>query len=129
MGLTRVLVADDNVGYGTVLSHYVASLPDVELVGLASNGNDAVTLTRLLGPDVVVMDLFMPGMDGFEATRLLKELAEPPRVVALTAHRSEESRLLAAESGADAFLIKEDVDRALQTLIGDLIGREDEASS
>lgn len=120
---TRVLIADDNVGYGTVLSRFVASQPDMEVVGLAADGRQAVLMAGVLQPDVVVMDLYMPELDGFEATRRLKRFIAAPQVVVLTAHQSGENRRLAEEAGADAFLIKREVDRGLVDVIGDLVER------
>jgi DNA-binding NarL/FixJ family response regulator len=122
MDLTRVLVADDNVGYGAMLSRFVASRPDMEVVGLASDGRQAVLMADVLHPDVVVMDLYMPDVDGFEATRRLKAFERPPRVVVVTAHQSDENRLLAEAAGADAFLIKQEVDGGLAEVIADLVG-------
>jgi DNA-binding NarL/FixJ family response regulator len=129
MASTRVLVADDNVGYGTTLSRFVASQTGMEVVGLAVNGGEAVNLANLLRPDVVVMDLYMPVMDGFEATRRLKASGVPPHVVVLTAHQSDENRALAQAAGADAFLIKHEVDRGLVDVIGDLVSRGTQANA
>jgi DNA-binding NarL/FixJ family response regulator len=129
MVTTRVLVADDNVGYGTMLSRFVASRPDMEVVGLASDGRQAVLMAGVLHPDVVVMDLYMPDIDGFEATRRLKAFEAPPRVVVLTAHQSDENRLLAEAAGADAFLVKQEVDRGLVDAIGDLVDRDTQADA
>lgn len=126
---TRVLVADDNVGYGETLSRFVASRPGMEVVGLAVNGGEAVSLASFLRPDVVVMDLYMPVMDGFEATRRIKSSDIPPKVVVLTAQRSDENRALARAAGADAFLIKHEVDRGLVDVIGDLVSRRTQANA
>lgn len=129
MASARVLVADDNVGYGATLSRFVGSQVGMEVVGLAVNGGEAVYLANLLQPDVVVMDLYMPVMDGFEATRRLKASSTPPRVVVLTAHQSDENRALAEAAGADAFLIKQEVDRGLADVIGDLVSRGTQANA
>ena len=129
MGVTRVLVADDNVGYGTTLTRYVSSQPGFEVVGLASDGRQAVLMADVLRPDIVLMDLYMPDIDGFEATRRLKAFDEPPRVVVLTAHQSVENRRLAAAAGADAFLLKQQVDRGLVDVIGELTGRRSQTDA
>jgi len=125
MELTRVLVADDNVRYSNALSRFVASRSDMEVVGLASDGCEAVSMAGALLPDVVVMDLNMPRVDGIEATRLLKESPAPPRVIVLTAHHSPENRRLAQLAGADAFLSKHEIDRGLVEVIEHLMERED----
>ena len=78
--------------------------PEVEVVGEAANGREAVRLVEECGPDVVVMDARMPGMDGLEATRLIKDRLPEVKVVALTLYGSY--RAIAAKVGADAFLIK-----------------------
>jgi DNA-binding NarL/FixJ family response regulator len=124
MDPTRVLVADDNVGYGNTLVRFVGTRDDMEVVGLAADGRQAVLMAGVLHPDVVVMDLYMPDVDGFEATRRLKASATPPRVVIMTAHKSEDNRLMAQAAGADAFLLKHEVDRGLVDIIGDLMDRE-----
>jgi len=123
MDSTRVLVADDNVGYGSTLSRFIESQPGMEVVGLAANGREAVLMAGVLKPDVVLMDLYMPEVDGFEATRRVKACADAPRVVALTAHQSEENRRLALSAGADALLLKREVDLGLVDVIGLLTGR------
>jgi len=125
MDSTRVLVADDNARYGSTLSRFVSSRPDMDVVGLASDGSEAVRMADALRPDVVVMDLNMPKVDGIEATRRVKALAVPPRVIVLTAHHSPENRLLAQGAGADAFLSKHEIDRGLVDVIEDLMVRED----
>jgi DNA-binding NarL/FixJ family response regulator len=122
---TRVLVVDDNALYGSTLSRFVASRMDMEVVGLASDGREAVLKADALRPDVVVMDLHMPGVDGFEATRHLKASLTPPRVIVLTAHHTPENRLLAQAAGADAFLSKHEIDRGLIDVIEHLMDAED----
>jgi len=125
MDLTRVLVADDNARYGSTLSRFVASRPDMDVVGIARDGSEAVRMADALRPDVVVMDLNMPKVDGIEATRRVKALEGPPRVIVLTAHHTAENRRLADAAGADAFLSKHEIDRGLVDVIEDLMERED----
>jgi DNA-binding NarL/FixJ family response regulator len=129
MDPTRVLVADDNDGYGGTLTRFIASQPDMEVVGVASDGRQAVLMAGVLKPDVVLMDLYMPGVDGFEATRRLKEVDASPRVVVMTAHQSEENRVRAVAAGADAFLLKHQVAHELIDVIGGLTGRRTQADA
>jgi DNA-binding NarL/FixJ family response regulator len=124
MDRTRVLIADDNAGYGSMLSRFVSSHHNLEVVGLATDGRQAVQMASVFEPDLVVMDLYMPEIDGFEATRRLKASARPPRVVVMTAHKSDENRALAQAAGADAFVVKQEVDRGLVEIICDLMERE-----
>ena len=107
-----------------MLSRFVSSHHDLEVVGLATDGRQAVQMAAVFQPDLVVMDLYMPDVDGFEATRRLKASARPPRVVAMTAHKSDENRALAQAAGADAFLVKQEVDRGLVEIIFDLMEGE-----
>ncbi|MFF4189891.1 response regulator [Nonomuraea sp. NPDC001831] len=106
----RVLVADDHAmvraGFGALL----AAEPDIEVVGDAADGEQAVERTRRLRPDVVLMDVRMPGMDGLRAARLL--LAPPgpryrPRVVMLTTFDLDDYVYEALRAGASGFLLKE----------------------
>ena len=120
MRKTRVLVADDNEGFGATLSRFVAVHEDMLVVGRASDGREAVSMTESLAPDVVLMDLFMPGMDGFEATRILADTHPGVSVVALTAQRSADSEQRSLEAGARAFVPKIDADARLIELIRSL---------
>lgn len=129
MGLTRVLVADDNETYGTLLSRFVSSQPDMEVVALATDGAEAIHLASLLEPDVVLMDLCMPRLDGFQATRVLADTNRNVKVIALTAHRWADSERRSREAGACAFVRKADVDARLPDVIRSLGGAGDEADS
>jgi len=124
MGCTRVLVADDNGTYGILLSRFVASQPDMEVVGLASDGREAVQLTSLLRPDLVLMDLCMPGLDGFEVTRVLTDTQHDVKVIALTAHRTPDAEQRCLDAGACGFLRKADVDGQLLAMIRGLSAAE-----
>ncbi len=79
---------------------------DLDIVGEAANGLEAVQLARRLSPDIAVMDLEMPGLDGFEATRQIKANHLVRGVVVLTIHSDNRSRERAAQSGVDAFVEK-----------------------
>lgn len=114
---TRVLVADDNEAFGATLGRFVAVHQDMLVVGRASDGNEALSMTESLAPDVVLMDLFMPGLDGFEATRILAHTHPDVSVVALTAQRSADSERRSLEAGARAFVPKVEADVRLIELI------------
>jgi DNA-binding NarL/FixJ family response regulator len=101
---TRVLIADDRLRSRSGLRAVLALRPEIEIVGEAADGQEAVRLVAECRPDVVLMDARMPVMDGVEATRLIKERWPEVRVVVLTIHASYRDDALAA--GADAFLIK-----------------------
>lgn len=119
-----MLVADDNKDYGVLLSRFVASQPDMEVVGLASDGGEAVDLVSQLDPDVVLMDLCMPGVDGFQAMRALSAIDRDVKVIAITAHRSDDFESRSLDEGACAFIRKADVDRRLVDVIREMVRDE-----
>ena len=112
---TRVLLVDDQELIRTALSMVMADIEDVEVVGEAATGKDAVRLAGELAPDVVVMDIRMPGMDGIEATRRITETQSDVRVVVLTTFDDDAYVYGALRAGAAGFLVK---DMALDDIIG-----------
>jgi len=115
-GTLRVLIVDDEAPARERLARMLADLPDVAVVGEAGNGADAVTASARLVPDVVLLDIRMPGMDGLEAARHFNALEEPPAVIFVTAY--DEHALEAFEAQALGYLLKpvrqEKLARALQ---------------
>ncbi|MET9910055.1 response regulator transcription factor [Streptomyces sp. NPDC006476] len=111
----RVVLADDQELIRTALSMVMAELDDVEVVGEAANGTEAVRLTAELAPDVVVMDIRMPGMDGIEATRHITASGSDARVVVLTTFDDDDHVYGALRAGASGFLVK---DMGLDDIIG-----------
>ncbi|MDX3453208.1 response regulator transcription factor [Streptomyces sp. ME02-8801-2C] len=105
----RVLLADDQQLIRTALSLVIADLPDIEVVGEAADGEEAVALVDQLAPDVVVMDLRMPGVDGIEATRRItrKTGTEGTRIVVLTTFDDDDHVYGALRAGASGFLVKD----------------------
>jgi CheY-like chemotaxis protein len=101
---TRVLIADDNARTRAALRALLLTTPGIKVVGEAGDGETAARLTASVHPDVVLMDVRMPGMDGIEATRLIKTRQPGVRVVVLTI--SAAYRIQAMAAGADAFLVK-----------------------
>jgi DNA-binding NarL/FixJ family response regulator len=102
----RVLIADDQALFREGL-HAVLTAHGIDVVGEASNGDEAVTLAARLHPDVVLMDLRMPIVDGVAATRRLQALPRPPRVIALTTFDDDESVFDAVRAGALGYLLKD----------------------
>ena len=102
----RVLIADDNARSRSGLRALLSTRAEVEVIGEAVNGQEAVRLMEECRPDVVLMDAQMPVMNGVEATRLIKERWPGCRVVVLTMYPSYRADALAA--GADAFVSKAD---------------------
>jgi len=103
---TKILLVDDVESVRWDLRTLLTLSGDLEIVGEATNGLDAMRLTESLQPDVVLMDLEMPLMDGYEATRLIKSLCPSCRIIALTVHNYDEARKKACQSGVDTFIVK-----------------------
>jgi DNA-binding NarL/FixJ family response regulator len=105
--MTTVLLADDDRLTRTGLRLIIESDPDITVVGEAADGQEAVHLARALRPDVVVMDIRMPGVDGLQATRrIVEEAEECPRVLILTTFELDEYVFGALRAGASGFLLK-----------------------
>jgi DNA-binding NarL/FixJ family response regulator len=102
-----VLVADDQELVRTGLRTILAAQPDVDVIGEAADGEEAIEAARRLSPDVVVMDVRTPTMDGLEATRrIVSESRRPPRVLVLTTFDLDEYVYQALRAGASGFLLK-----------------------
>ncbi|GIL31731.1 response regulator [Actinocatenispora comari] len=110
----RVLLADDQPLIRSGLRVLIADAPDLTVVGEAGTGAEAVRLTAETAPDVVVMDIRMPDLDGIEATRRITAAAEPPRVLMLTTFDEDEYVYGALRAGASGFLVK---DMALEQIL------------
>ncbi|MFE2410225.1 response regulator [Kitasatospora sp. NPDC059408] len=105
--VVRVVLADDQPLVRAALEMVIAETDDVEVVGEAGTGADAVRLAVELRPDVVVMDIRMPGTDGIEATRLVTAAGGPTRVVVLTTFDDDDHVYAALRAGASGFLVKD----------------------
>lgn len=106
MSAIRILIADDHTLMRQGLREICEGIGGFEVVGEAKNGAEAVTLHRTLTPDVILMDLAMPQMDGVEAIRQIIGAAPASRIIALTMYREEPFMLAAIRAGARAYLLK-----------------------
>jgi DNA-binding NarL/FixJ family response regulator len=124
--IIRVAVVDDQRLFARGLSGLVELLPGVEVVGVAYNGEEAIALCRKEEPDVILIDISMPKMDGISATREIKALLPRAAVIILTGHEEDEHVFEGIKAGAQGYLLKdsepEDLSRAIHTVYaGDTI--------
>jgi DNA-binding NarL/FixJ family response regulator len=129
----RVILADDHAVVRAGLKAVLGAAPDIEVVGEARDGADAITLAERLDPDVIVMDLSMDRMDGAAATREVVAKGLRTRVLVLTMHAEEDYLIPALEAGAAGFLMKNAADRDLVDAVrtvarGDMYLRSSAAS-
>jgi DNA-binding NarL/FixJ family response regulator len=122
MEAVRVLIADDNVLFARTLELILGDDDRFEVVGLAKDGEETVELTESLHPDVVLMDITMPRLDGLEATRRLRELGSPAHVVMLTESDLSGDVVRARRAGADAYVPKSRITSKLREAIAAVAG-------
>jgi DNA-binding NarL/FixJ family response regulator len=104
--MIRVVIADDHPAVRMSFEAYLDAQDGIEVVGAGENGRDAVALAQSHEPDVVVMDVRMPVVDGIEATRQIKRLVPATRVILISAYEEQELRDSGQQAGADQFLFK-----------------------
>jgi DNA-binding NarL/FixJ family response regulator len=120
----RVLIADDHAIIRAGLCSLLSTASEAEIVGEAKDGQEAIRMALLLKPDVVLMDLSMPHINGTEAIAEIKRCEPEIRIIALTVHNTEEYVWAALEAGADGYVLKDDTHSALLAAIdGVMLGR------
>lgn len=102
----RVLIVDDHTIFRSGLNLLLSSEPDIEVIGECSDGKEAVQLAADLNPDVVLMDIGMPEVSGYDATRQIKETSPQVAILVLTMHRSDEYFFNMLEAGASGYILK-----------------------
>jgi DNA-binding NarL/FixJ family response regulator len=117
MKTLRVVIADDQLLVRAGICELLKVVPDLTVIGQASDGSEALRLIETHRPDLVLMDLAMPGMNGLEATVLAKKQFPHIKVIVLSDHSSEEFVFRALRSGADGFVLKDDPVDELYTAI------------
>ncbi len=119
----RLVIADDDAVVVSSLEIVLGAQPDIEVVGRAADGAEAVRLAAELSPDVVLLDIQMPGTDGLAAAERILAAPEPPRVVFLTTFSDDEYIVRALSLGAAGYLIKQDVAGVAPALRAVMAGR------
>ena len=102
----RILIVEDDPMMQLGLEQSLATRPELDVLGVVEDGYAAVDSTRSLKPDVVIMDIGLPKMDGIEATQTIKEEMPQTHIVMLTSHQEEQEVVAALSSGADAYCVK-----------------------
>jgi DNA-binding NarL/FixJ family response regulator len=116
----RVLIADDHRLFVEALNAILASEPEIEVVGSARNGEEAVDQALALEPDVILMDIAMPGVDGVEATKLIREKQRSACILMLTGSNSRTDVARARNAGAAAYVTKDRIAAQLVDAIREL---------
>lgn len=125
----RALLVDDNLEFLESTADFLSGRLGLELVGSTVSAAEAVDLVRHVDVDVVLMDVAMPGMNGLEATRQIKDRIAPPKVVILTFHDGPEYREAARAAGADAFVPKSEMGSGLIAVLDSLFQKGKDAAS
>jgi DNA-binding NarL/FixJ family response regulator len=127
MAPLRVLLVDDTPAFTQALQRYLRD-PQLEVVGVATSGREALREISRLQPDLVLMDIVMPDMNGLEATRLIKTRPSPPRVIILTLYDQSEYRAEAVRAGAEVLISKTSLHQELWPAINALFAVLDPAA-
>lgn len=113
----KILVVDDHAAFRRSLAEFLRSQAEIELVGEAANGREAIEQADRLRPDLILMDVSMPAMSGYDATRIIKGRLPETRVVILSSHSGEVYRSAARESNADGYIEKSAMKSGLSSLL------------
>lgn len=113
----KILIADDHTILREGLRALLEASPDIEVIGEASDGHEAVQMTNQLSPDVVLIDLSMPRINGTEAIELMRKRNPGLRIIALTVHRTEEYVRATLDAGANGYVLKDDTRKELISAI------------
>lgn len=114
----RVLLVDDHAEFRRVVREFLSRLPQISVVGEASNGEEAVSQVQKLRPDFVLMDVSMPILNGFDATEIIKKEWPGTKILITTANDSAAYRMRAKAVDADGFVPKSELKRGLEAAFG-----------
>jgi DNA-binding NarL/FixJ family response regulator len=118
----KILIAEDHTILREGLKALLLASSDLEIVGEADDGRKAVHLAENLSPDLILMDLSMPRMDGLEAIREIKKRFPQIKVLALTVHKTEEYVLSTLKAGVDGYLLKDATHQEMMTAVRSVLG-------
>jgi DNA-binding NarL/FixJ family response regulator len=118
MNRVKVLIADDHRDFRRVVRDFLERMPNVSVIGEAQNGNEAIEQVERLTPDLVLMDVSMPQMGGFEATRIIKQRWPLTKVLIATTFDDPMYRREAIEARADGFILKGSLKPTLELTFG-----------
>ena len=121
MGLVRILIVDDHELVRRGVRSILVTRPEWEICGEAADGSDAVEKARDLKPDVVLLDITMPHMNGLDAARIIRRDVPRAKVIILSQYEGAEMRSRALEAGAEGYVSKSDASRQLLMAIDSLI--------
>jgi len=119
--MARVLVVDDHAFIRRGVQSILHAFPEWELCGEADNGADAVRLSEALKPEVIIMDISMPGLNGIEATRTIHKNHPETKVILLTLHDNDELVRSAFRAGARGYLLKVDAEKELVQALREIV--------
>jgi DNA-binding NarL/FixJ family response regulator len=120
--MPRVLIVDDHAFIRRGVQSILQSFPEWDLCGEASSGAEAISLVEQLNPDVVLMDVTMPGMNGIDATRNIRKTHSRVKIVLLTLHESSEILRSGFRAGANGYLLKADAEEELMKALRVVLG-------
>ncbi|MCZ2155652.1 MAG: response regulator transcription factor [Bryobacterales bacterium] len=117
---TKVVIADDHTLFRQGIKNLLASESDIEVIGEAGTGNEAIAMVETLRPDLILMDVSMPGLSSFEATRQLKRIHPDIKVLFLTMFDDEDYLLESMQAGASGYILKDSPTEQLLSGIRDV---------
>ena len=117
----RILLVDDHEAFRQRVCKLLRNTPGLELVGEAGNGEEAVRLAGELKPDIVIMDVVMPRLNGLEATRLIKHEFPSIKMIALSLHGDSGFRRAMLDAGASTYLLKDNVGHELPGVLRSIL--------
>ena len=120
--MLRTMLVDDNPLFLAALRKLLATMEGIEVVAAVNSGEQALSEAERLTPDLVLLDLMMPGMHGFDALRRMRGLSRVPQIVIITLHDTADYRHEACRNGALALISKHALDDELPTLVAELLG-------